>query len=56
MTLATLADVLQPALKGDFRAFLSTATGFGTVGVKDGLPFLKVKFGRIEVQQIVSGP
>ena len=36
-------------MRGDFRAFLCTATGYGTVGVRDGKPFLEVKSGRIEV-------
>ena len=45
---------LQPAVKGDFKAFLSTATGFGTVGVRNGKPFLKVVSGRIEVARIMS--
>ena len=40
---------LQPSIKGDFRSFLSTATGYGTVGVRNGEPFLKVKSGQIEV-------
>jgi hypothetical protein len=43
---------LQPSLPGDFRSFLSTATGYGTVGVKDGKPFLEVKEGKIDVRQI----
>jgi len=43
---------LQPAVKGDFKAFLSTATGFGTVGVRNGKPFLKVVSGRIDVARI----
>jgi len=43
---------LEPKIKGDFRSFLSTATGFGTVGVKDGKPFLDVKAGQIDVKQI----
>jgi len=43
---------LHPAVKGDFRCFLSTATGYGTVGVKNGKPFVEVKSGRIEVQSI----
>ena len=33
---------LKPAIKGDFRSFLSTATGFGTVGVKNGKPFVEI--------------
>jgi uncharacterized protein (DUF608 family) len=43
---------LQPAIKGDFRSFLSTATGFGTVGVKNGKPFVEVKSGTIPYQKI----
>ena len=43
---------LQPSVRGDFRCFLSTASGYGTVGVKDGKPFLEVKSGSIEVQSI----
>ena len=43
---------LQPSVRGDFRCFLSTASGYGTVGVKDGQPFLEVKSGSIEVQSI----
>ena len=43
---------LQPSMHGDFRCFLSTATGYGTVGVKDGKPFVEVKSGSIEVQSI----
>ena len=38
---------------GDFRAFLSTATGYGTVGVKDGEPFVEVKSGVIPFEKIV---
>jgi uncharacterized protein (DUF608 family) len=45
---------LRPAIKGDFRCFLSTATGYGTVGIKRGKPFVEVKSGRIEVQSIKS--
>ena len=43
---------LEPKIAGDFRSFLSTATGFGTVGVENGQPFLKVKAGQIDVQRI----
>ena len=45
---------LDPSVEGDFRAFLSTATGFGTVGIRDGKPFLDVKGGSIEVNRIES--
>ena len=43
---------LQPRIIGDFRAFLATATGYGTVGVHGGKPFLDVKSGTIDVQEI----
>lgn len=43
---------LKPAIQGDFRCFLSTATGFGTVGVKDGKPFVEVVSGQIPYRQI----
>jgi uncharacterized protein (DUF608 family) len=43
---------LRPALRGDFRAFISTATGYGTVGVKDGKPFCQVVSGRIPYTKI----
>ncbi|MBN2309236.1 MAG: hypothetical protein JXR94_09715 [Candidatus Hydrogenedentes bacterium] len=41
---------------GDFRSFLATATGFGTVGLAGGEPFLDVRHGRIDVNRtVVSG-
>jgi hypothetical protein len=43
---------LRPAIKGDFRCFLSTASGFGTVGVRDGKPFLEVASGQIPYKEI----
>jgi len=43
---------LRPAIKGDFRAFLSTATGYGTVGVRKGKPFIEVASGTISVKRI----
>ncbi|MCC6124672.1 MAG: hypothetical protein IT426_06910 [Pirellulales bacterium] len=43
---------LKPNVQGDFRCFLSTATGYGTVGVKDGKPFVEVKSGKIDVKAI----
>jgi uncharacterized protein (DUF608 family) len=43
---------LHPAMKGDFRCFLSTATGYGTVGLKKGKPFLEIASGRIPVREI----
>jgi uncharacterized protein (DUF608 family) len=43
---------LQPAIRGDFRAFLAAATGYGTVGVRNGKPFLDVRSGTIPVDAI----
>jgi uncharacterized protein (DUF608 family) len=43
---------LEPRVPGDFRAFLSTATGYGTVGVRDGEPFVEVEAGEIPCREI----
>ncbi|MCC6579509.1 MAG: hypothetical protein IT440_03650 [Phycisphaeraceae bacterium] len=43
---------LTPAVAGDFRAFLATATGYATVGVRKGKPFLKVAQGTIAIDRI----
>ena len=43
---------LAPAVAGDFRAFLATAHGFGTVGVSGGKPFLEVRSGTIQLDEI----
>ncbi len=43
---------LKPAIKGDFKSFLSTAFGYGTVGVKNGKPFFDVRCGKIPVKRI----
>lgn len=47
---------LAPALKGDFRAFLCTASGYGTVGVKGGRPFFEARSGHVPVDEIVFTP
>jgi hypothetical protein len=41
---------------GDFTSFLSTETGFGNVGLKDGKPFVKMVYGNLDVKKcVVSG-
>jgi uncharacterized protein (DUF608 family) len=35
----------------DFTSFISTETGFGNVGMKNGEPFVEVKFGEIPVKK-----
>jgi hypothetical protein len=44
---------LKPAVAGDVRVFLSTATGYGTVGLRNGEPFVQVARGTIPVERIV---
>jgi len=40
----------------DFRSLLCTAGGYGTVGLREGHPFLEVKSGKIDVEHVfVSG-
>ena len=43
---------LEPAAAGDFRAFLCTAGGYGSVGIRDGTPYLEVASGSIPVERI----
>jgi uncharacterized protein (DUF608 family) len=41
---------------GDFTSFLSTETGFGTVGLHNGEPFMDIVYGSIDPQKVmVSG-
>jgi uncharacterized protein (DUF608 family) len=47
---------LRPAVQGDFRSFLSTATGYGTVGVSDGKPFVQAVSGTIAVKEFRYAP
>ncbi len=47
---------IHPRIPGDFRAFLSTATGYGTVGVRDGEPFVEIKRGTLPVETMVYVP
>lgn len=39
---------------GDFKCFISTQSGFGTVELKAGKPTLKVVYGKIEVEKFKS--
>jgi hypothetical protein len=38
---------------GDFTSFISTETGFGNIGLKNGKPFLNTVFGEITVKKFV---
>jgi len=37
----------------NFRSFLSTASGFGAVGLENGKPFLDIKMGKLDVKKVV---
>ncbi len=43
---------IRPSIKGDFKSFICTATGYGHAGVKNGEPFLEVAEGEIELERI----
>jgi uncharacterized protein (DUF608 family) len=47
---------IAPNVEGDFRSFLCTATGFGTVGVRQGKPFVEIRSGEIPYAQIRYSP
>lgn len=37
----------------NFKSFLSTASGFGSVGLKNGKPFVDTKMGSLDVRKVV---
>ncbi|UCE47948.1 MAG: hypothetical protein JSW47_20410, partial [Phycisphaerales bacterium] len=40
----------------NFRCFFSTESGFGTIGLKDGKPFMEIRSGELDVREVeVSG-
>ena len=43
---------IEPRIPGDFRTFLATATGYGTVGIQNGQPFVEVVSGTIPYDRI----
>ena len=45
--------VINPAIKCDFKSFISTETGYGNAGVKNGKPFIDCVKGVIDVEKIV---
>lgn len=47
---------ITPRIKGDFRSFICTETGYGTAGVRNGEPFLEVKQGTIPVARNIYNP
>ncbi|HOC56055.1 MAG TPA: GH116 family glycosyl hydrolase [Verrucomicrobiota bacterium] len=43
---------LEPRVRGDYRCFLATATGYGIVGVRKGKPFYEDKAGTLDIRDI----
>ena len=47
---------IDSRIGNNFTSFLSTETGFGNVGLKNGKPFLELKYGALNVKKcLVSG-
>jgi hypothetical protein len=36
---------------GDFTSFISTETGFGNAGIRNGKPFIKIAYGEISIKK-----
>ena len=47
---------IKPNFEGDFRIFISTESGYGTTGIRDGEPFIEVKSGSIPIDRIDYTP
>ena len=47
---------IKPRIPGDFRVFLCTASGYGTVGIRDGRPFVDVRDGAIPYERVAYEP
>lgn len=43
---------IDPKIDGDFRTFLATATGYATVGLQGGKPFVELREGAIDIRTI----
>lgn len=44
---------IDSRLGDDFRSFLSTASGFGTVDLRQGRPFVEMKMGELDIERVV---
>ena len=47
---------IAPRIKGDFKCFFSTATGYGLAGVEDAKPFCRVVHGKVHTLNIKYTP
>jgi hypothetical protein len=50
---AVSQQLFLKAVNGDFTSFISTETGFGNAGLKNGKPFISVAYGEINVKEFV---
>jgi uncharacterized protein (DUF608 family) len=50
---AVSQELLINSQIGDFTSFISTETGFGNVGLKNGKPFLETVYGEITVKKFL---
>ena len=50
---AVSQELLIDSQTGDFTSFLSTETGFGNVGLKNGKPFINTVYGEITVKKFI---
>jgi hypothetical protein len=46
---------IDSKIGNNFRAFISTASGFGTAGLKNGEPFIDIRMGEIPIERILNG-
>jgi len=44
---------LDPKISGDFTSFISTETGFGNAGIRNGKAFIDIKYGEIPIKEII---
>jgi hypothetical protein len=47
---------IAPKIKGDFKCFFSTATGYGLAAVEQGQPFCRVIHGRVQTSSLKYTP
>ena len=52
---AVKQEIFMESRIGDFTSFISTETGFGNIGLKNGKPFLETVYGEIIVKNFVVG-
>lgn len=45
---------VKKGIKGNYKTFICTASGYGTVEIKNGKPFIEVAEGKIEISKITE--